>query len=626
VDSLLWGKTMGLYLSGNWRTELARQALSATLTPAQIDALWPPGTGSGHPQARNADPALAQTARKLAALLPTFPAPFTLPDEASNAWAVDGAHSATGAPLLAGDPHLGFSLPGIWYLARIDTPQGVLAGATAPGVPFLVLGRNSHIAWTFTTTGADVQDLFIETPEGDGAYRTPDGPKPFVTRTESIHVRGAPDDILTVRETRHGPVVSDLVAPSGPILALSMANLAPGDTAATGLLALNRAASVAEAGAAAANISSPVQNMMVADHDGIALFVTGRVPVRKSGDGSRPADGASGAFDWTGYASGSALPHVVAPPSGRLVNANDRIAPADFPVFLGRDWYDDFRARRIRQRLDDRAAHTADEFAAIQIDNVDLLARALLPRLGTVPADGLARQALDLLGTWDGSTALDLPQPLIFNAWMPRFAAALLARAQVPQGDRAAAAPWPQIVAAALGAPPFTAEGAAAQWCGGDCTSMLATTLADAVNDLAGKFGSDPGLWSWGLAHQAVFAHPLLRALPLLGALAEARIPAVGDETTIDRGGFVPDSFDAIHGASYRGVYDLADLDRSRFIVAPGESGHLISPLARNFIERWRDGVTIMLWPDAAQRIIVHLRLLPGDAAASRSTPTAPPP
>ena len=112
--------------------------------------------------------------------------------------------------MLAGDPHLGFGLPGIWYLARIDTPEGTLAGATAPGVPFLVLGHNGHIAWTFTTTGADTQDLFIETPSGADAYLTPDGPRPYTVRPEPIHVRGAPDEMLLVRETRHGPVISDL--------------------------------------------------------------------------------------------------------------------------------------------------------------------------------------------------------------------------------------------------------------------------------------------------------------------------------------------------------------------------------------------------------------------------------
>jgi penicillin amidase len=606
VDSLLWGKTMGLYLSGNWRTELARQVLSGGMSREAVDALWPPASGAGHPEAslgQDSTPRDAAALGRLAAIIPGFPDPFTLPDEASNAWAVDGAHSETGAPLLAGDPHLGFSLPGIWYLARIDTPQGVLAGATAPGVPFIVIGHNSRIAWTFTTTGADVQDLFVETPVGQTRYKTPDGTRPFVTRTERIGVRGAPDELWIVRETRHGPVISDLTAPDGPILALAMANLAPGDTAASGLLALNHAATVAQAGQAAAMISSPVQNMMVADHDRIALFVTGRVPIRKSGDGARPADGASGAGDWTGFAYGDDLPHIVAPASGRLVNANERVAPPDFPVFLGRDWFDDTRARRIRQRLDERPRQSATGFASIQMDTIDLIARELLPHLRRVPAEGVAAQALALFDNWDGSAARDLPQPLLFNAWMPRFADALLARKAIPRNARAAAAPWPDLVVAALG-------GEAQALCGDDCTKLLATTLAETAADLAARFGTDPALWRWGAAHQAVFAHPLLGALPVIGPWTQARIPLPGDEGTIDRGGFAPQTLDANHGPSFRGVYDLADLDRSLFVVAPGQSGHIISPLARNFMERWRDGRTIMMGPEAA-RVDTRLRLLP---------------
>ena len=209
---------MGLWLSENWRTELARLSLAGRLPPAKIDALWPPQQDAGNPEAR-ADPgtqyaavdaAVAKAAGQVLAALPAFPAPFTLPPTASNEWAVDGAHSATGAPLLAGDPHLAFAFPGLWYLARIDTPHGVLAGATAPGVPFVVLGRNANIAWTFTTTGADVQDVFVETPAGAGQLPDAGWAEPFETREERIRVRGEPDVMMTVRATRHGPVISDL--------------------------------------------------------------------------------------------------------------------------------------------------------------------------------------------------------------------------------------------------------------------------------------------------------------------------------------------------------------------------------------------------------------------------------
>lgn len=604
VDSLLWGKTMALYLSGNWRAERARLVLDASMPPAAVDELWPNTATGGHPEASLTTPALVRLAVALAAVVPDFPAPFTLPHEASNAWAIDGKHSATGAPLLAGDPHLGFGFPSVWYLARLEWPGSVRVGATAPGVPFLVLGHNGHIAWSFTTTGADTEDLFIETPAGDGRYQTPDGPVPYVVREEKIRVRGGPDQTLLVRETRHGPVISDLIDPHGPVLALASADLAPGDTAAAGLLALNRATDVAAAGLAAPLISSPVQNLTVADHTGIALFVTGRVPIRKSGDGARAQPGADGAHDWMGFASGTALPHYVAPESGRLVNANDRVAPPDFPVFMGRDWFDDWRAQRIRALLDQGGPHSVGDFAAMQADALDPAARALLPRLLPAPAtSAIGKSALALLRGWDGTAARDAPQPLIFNAWMQRFYASLLERIGVPAAGGAAVAPWPLLL-------PYALSPAGAHWCGGDCTALLGQSLDEAVAGLAARFGADSAAWRWGDAHQAVFAHPVLRTLPLLSGLAEARIAAPGDDVTIDRGGVAADTLVSIHGPEFRGVYDLSDLDRSLFVMAPGQSGNPFSRLARNFLARWRDGASVMIGA-VAEPVAAHIALRP---------------
>jgi penicillin amidase len=603
VDSLLWGKTMALYLSGNWRTELARLSLAGRLPPARIDALWPRLSA---PQADAAltpppDPAARETAARVLAALPRFPDPFTLPDEASNEWAVSGAHSATGAPLLAGDPHLGFSLPGIWYLARIQTPDGVLAGATAPGVPFLVIGHNGHIAWTFTTTGADTEDLFIETPDGPDRYQTPDGPRPYTLREERILVRGAPDTVITVRETRHGPVVSDVRAtPGNAVLALASTALEGQDTAAEGLLALNQARDVAAAMAAGPLISAPVQNLLVADRQHIGLAVTGRVPIRRAGDGSAPVPGADGAHDWTGIASGEALPHFLDPPSGRLVNANEPLVEPSFPVFMGRDAFGDWRAQRIRQLLGAQGKLTASAFARMQSDVGSSFAAQVLPTLRAAhPSTELARQALALLNDWNGSMARDLPQPLIFNTWLAAFEGKLARRADVPPE---AGANWVEVVASAL-----SSDGS--EWCGGSCETLVAEALDQAAEVLGSRFGQAPALWRWGQVHQAVFAHPLLGRLPLLNLLATARIDAPGDDTTIDRGGLGPGDI-AVHGASFRGAYDLADLEASRFIVAPGQSGNIFRAHASDFLARWRDGATVTLAPSDGPAI-EDARLLP---------------
>ena len=556
-DSLLWAKTMGLYLSGNWRAELSRLSLQGRLPPAMIDELWrsdPPRQRA----ARAAEPGLAEAAAQLAAVLPTFPAPWTQPESASNAWAVDGPHSATGAPMLAGDPHLAFGFPGIWYLARIDTLDATLAGATAPGVPFLVLGRNRHIAWTFTTTDADVQDVFIEA--SDAA---------LTTREERIHVRGQPDEMLTVRESRHGPIISEIMGIPGKILAVSMANLQTGDTAAAGLLALNRAQTVAEAGAAAPIITSPVQNLLVADRGTIGQFTTGRIPIRRAGDGSAPVPG-DGAFDWTGWASGAALPHDVSPASGRLVNANERIAPPDFPVFLGRDWYTDWRARRIHALLDATPRPAVADFALMQTDVGSTFAAQVLPVLRTVTT---------LFDAWNGEMTMAARQPLLFNTWLREFHRLVFLRAGLQPSY---GGPMADFVG-------FVLSPAGAHWCGGDCAPLVKQALDTATQA--------QGLW--GAAHPAVFAHPIFRGIPLLGDLTTLTIPSPGDDTTLDRG--APNArMESVHGASYRGVYDLADLDRSLFMLAPGQSGNPLRGHARDLLRRWRDGATLTLGREPA--------------------------
>ncbi|MFQ5467826.1 MAG: penicillin acylase family protein, partial [Kiloniellaceae bacterium] len=216
ADSLIWARLMSLQLSGNWSDELLRARTIRRLGPARAADLWPPYPADG-PVAL---PDLAGALDGLALERFASPLPWALaPKEASNSWVVSGTLTATGAPILANDPHLTLDAPGVWYLARIETPERTFTGATAPGLPIPVLGQSGEIAWGFTTTESDTQDLFVERPAPDapGLYATPDGPAPFETREEIIKVRGAAPEQWTVRATRHGPVISDaiLAAPKG---------------------------------------------------------------------------------------------------------------------------------------------------------------------------------------------------------------------------------------------------------------------------------------------------------------------------------------------------------------------------------------------------------------------------
>ena len=395
-----------------------------------------------------------------------------------------------------------------------------------------------------------------------------------------------------VRETRHGPVLSDLDGTEGPVLAVAMANLAPGDSAAAGLLALNRAGSVAEAGVASALISAPVQNMLVADKGGIGQFTTGRVPVRRAGDGTLPVPGADGAHDWVGFASGEALPRVVGPASGRIVNANERVAGAGFPVFLGQDWYGDWRARRIRALLDARSTHSVASFAAMQVDSVSAFAQAVMPRLmRTAAADGASRAALASLQRWDMAVRVERAQPLLFNDWIRRIESALLARGR-PAGRGAGAA----------------GECGGAGAGGGGGVVVRAGVRRDADDD-AGRGGGGAGCGG-GLGGRAPGGVPacVAGASAVGGGLFTWGVEQPGDDTTVFRGSMRGPGWESVHGPSYRGVYDLADLDRSVFALAPGQSGHPFRRLAGSLMRRWKDGTTLKLGPVAAAAEWVELR------------------
>ncbi len=424
--------------------------------------------------------------------------------------------------------------------------------------------------------------MFVETAGADGTYATPEGPRPFDTHEELIRVRGGPDERLVVRETRHGPVLSDLDPAARQVLAVAMASLEVPDTAAAGLRALNRATTLEAAGAAAPLISAPVQNLLVADRADIGQFTTGRIPLRRAGDGTVPVDGADGRHDWTGFAEGAALPRVLRPASGRIVNANERVAGPDFPVFMGADWFGDWRARRIRTLLDGTATHKAAGFAAMQVDAVSSFAQAVLPALlATAAEDAAGQEALDALRRWDGAMRAERPEPLLFNAWIARLNADLLAGLGLADQP---IAPAIDLVGQAL------LPGGEAL-CSGDCGALLRRSLHEALAALG------PG-WqgrSWGEAHQAVFAHPLLGRLPWIGGLFAWRVAQPGDDGTLFRGSPIPPAWTSVHGPAYRGVYDLADLDRSLFGLAPGQSGNPFSGTAASMMTRWRDGASIQL-------------------------------
>ena len=603
ADSLVWGRMMGLFLSRNWHEEALRAVLAKRLSAAQLDLLFPP-----YPE-----DAPTTLARLLSIGDPAF-------GSASNAWVLSGAHTGSGKPLLANDPHLRFRLPGIWYLARIDAPDFAFSGATVAGVPFPVLGHNDRIAWGFTSAESDVQDLFVERvdPKAPGRYLTPGGSEPFATRTENIAVRDATDATITIRATRHGPVISGLepaigwLAGPGEVIALDTPTLDPDDRTPEALYRLARAQDWNAFRNALRDWQSPHENIFYADVGGrIGYIAPAKLPVRKAGDGSVPSPGWDGSHDWTGFVPFDELPQTVDPPGGILFNANNPAGPPARADAYGRGITTGWRARRIQALLSRPRRFSTASMTAIQMDALSLGARALLPlMLPARPTTPLGQNALALMRGWDGTMDRDRPQPLIYAAWLRALDRLIFAD---ELGDDYAA--WSDLHTTQVIAV-LTRENA---WCDDvttpvkeTCADRLAAALDGAAAELAARYGGDPAAWRWGAAHRVRFDHPVLGHVPLIGSLFDVELAVDGADDTINRGRTdIADPrrpYASIHGAGYRGVYDLAALDQSRFIVVPGQSGNPLSRHYADLTQMWRDGRFLTIGPDAgpdAQRLML---------------------
>jgi penicillin amidase len=635
LDSLVWMRVLALDLSGNWRDELLRSRLAKHLSSDQIADLWPASdagapvtlaSSSERTGARtHVEDAVVELARglpadALAAALPPAPPPGM----GSNAWVLDGSRTASGAPLLANDPHLGLSAPGPWYLAHIRSPERELIGATMPGLPGVVLGHNGTVAWGFTNTGPDTQDLFIERvdPDNPTRYLTPAGTAPFATRDEVIRVKGGEPVPLRVRETRHGPVLSDLLpvdAVQGEVLALSWTALAEDDVSIEALLDLGAARDWPSFVTATRSNGAPQQNVLYADVAGhIGFIAPGRVPIRAKGDGRWPVPGWTGEFDWQGVIPFEQLPRGLDPQDGAFVNANNRIVADDYPYLLTADWDPPHRARRIVEALGDNG-NDMESFARLQADELSLLARDVLPlMLEAKPQSEAGAAAIARLAAWDDVMRPDAAEPLIFAAWYRELSRKIYAD---ELGD---------LFFAYWGVRPQFMEHVLrrrAVWCDDvgtaaveTCPMQAAAALDLALADLERRFGRDPDDWRWGEAHPARMPHPIFKDQPLLGRLFAIEHPSGGDNVTVNVGHYRPaneaDPFASVHAASYRALYDLAALERSRFIASTGQSGNPLSPHYRDFSELWADGRTIPMTTRAevyGQDALGRLTLAPAD-------------
>ena len=672
VDSLAWLKAMAWDLRGNMEDEIGRVLAGVDHTDAEVAQLYPPYPFEEHPPivaggavvdgvfdqdatggTRHPERAPAAYGDALAGVsdaLEDLPSLVGRGDGiGSNSWVVGPERTTTGGALLANDPHLGVSLPGIWMQMGLhcrtvsaECPMDV-AGFTFSGVPGVIIGHNADIAWGFTNLGPDVTDLFLERVR-DSDWRYDKQWRPMEVRTETIEVRDGDDVELRVRATDHGPLLSDVSeelstvganavstdeTPDdvGVAVALSWTALQPTATA-DAILELNLATGWDEFREAAADFAVPAQNMVYADREGhIGYQAPGLIPIRQSGnDGSRPVEGWRPENDWTGqYIPFDALPNVLDPEEGFVVAANQAVAGPDYPSYLTDDWDRGYRSTRIRNRIEADPRLSVAEMAALQNDDLNPMAARLVPYLLDVDdlGSGYYRDGQDLLRSWDFHQPADSAAAAYYNAvWRALLARTFhdeLRESLWPEGGQR----WFAVVTGLLADP-------TASWWDDQATEdevetrddVLRLALMDARDELTSRLALRAEDWAWGDLHQ----------LDLRTAtLGESGIGPVewfenredyevgGGSSTVDATSWdAAEGYEVTSSPSMRMVVSLADLDDSRWISMTGVSGHPASDHYVDQTDLWVDGETLP-WPftraavDGAERDT--LTLVPADAS-----------
>jgi len=559
---------------------------------------------------------------------------------ASNAWAAATSRSASGGTLLANDPHLGFSAPSIWYLARLELTTGGVIGGTIPGVPAILVGRSAELGWGVTSAYLDDQDVFIErlNPENPEEYQTPDGFKPFETRQSIIEIADGDPVTLTLRWTENGPVLPgsqfDLgtVTPKGHVSALSWTALSRRDTTMSAALELMRARTVTQALDAGEKYISPAQNLILVDQDAIAMKMVGAMPKRDAAHESKgrmPARGWITRNRWQGRLPYSSNPEFVSPSGGILGNTNNKTVDRPFPLHVSYVWGDTQRINRWKRLMQGREVHTRDSFIEGQLDTVSFTARSILPLIGAdlwftgdpAPegtAERLRQDALALLADWNGEMNEHRPEPLIYAAWLRALQQRLTKDELGPLADEFTHAD-PVFIERA-----YRDVDGAAKWCDVQqsspvetCTDISRQALDDALVWISDRYGSALESLRWGDLHQATHDHQVLGEVPVLRYFVNIRQSTSGGDNTLLRGrtsGTGDNPFANVHGAGYRGVYDFADPDSSIFMISTGQSGHFLSRHYDDMAQLWRRGeyIPMSLDPDLARAASVGVtRLTP---------------
>jgi penicillin amidase len=609
LDSIAFGKLMAWSLSGDFNDlelklfedaygAVAAENLFPVVMPLQLPII-PPGPQASPVSYEVQEVHTSLSRETVEDLLSRFRSiePLLEPFRGlgSNNWVVAPKKSATGAPILANDPHLALTLPSIWYQARLSSPSYNVYGVTLLGAPAVVLGFNERIAWGFTNVGADVVDFFVEqvNPDDETQYLHMGEWKNFTLREEVIQVRGSSPVVIQMKISVHGPVITRL----DQTVAMQWTGHLP-TFELRALLNLSKARNWKEFREALTDFMVPAQNIVYADVDGnIGIVVNGLYPIRGRGLGRVPVDGSSGDYDWVGFVPYDEIPSSFNPPRGFLLSANQKPTGPDYPYYLGWEWADRYRAQRIKEFLEETKALDVDDMKRLQLDHFSVAAREFVPFLldafGSLEDQGaslhpMAPDAVKLLRDWDYVMDASKVAPTLYWTWLYNYREATFR-------DE-----WNTANLTGVGLPSVTVLERMTKfepsslWFDDVETDAVETrddiirkAFVAALNFLEDEVGPKVGDWVWGRVHFLQVRH-----LTELEALSSDLIPRDGGSFTVDvaHGSLADGRLLVTSGPSWRMIVDLREPVRGYGSYPGGQSGNPISPHYTDLLEIWLNG------------------------------------
>ncbi len=524
---------------------------------------------------------------------------------ASNSWVVSGEKSTTGKPIFANDPHLGHSAPGIWYEAHMVTPSMNVSGAVLPGIPFVIIGANEHVAWGFTNVMADDADFYIEkiNPANPDQYEFMGRWEDMTIKEEVIKVKDADDVTFKVRLTRHGPIIDEINHYKEPKnTALAMRWTAYETLQAVPFIELSTARSVYDIEKAVALYKCPGQNWVYADDKGnIGYWAAVAIPIRDGFSGAVPVPGWDGKHEWKGYVPTGQQPHLKNPVRGWIATANNKHVSDDYPYPISHYYAMPDRFVRIKQMITAKQKFDTQDFAKMQADFYVVLAKEWVPMmlaslsLSEKQFSENEKKAIAALKKWNFVAGTEDIAPTVFhatvnamvkNTFKKRLGADLYE--QYLKNKDVVFNAMRNLIAADQSNwfdDPDTAEVEG-------INDMIGKSFTEAIIYLNEKMGSNVDDWKWGDLHTLTLYHPFGKGSSLMGYFMNiGPYPMGGSIATVNPQPYkLSEPWEGYHGASLRYIIDFANRKNSRRVIPAGISGNFMSPHYDDQAELWRTG------------------------------------